>query len=170
MGFQNNSFLAIFIPQTNPLLIHMMKTSIVDNVIRRPLARPGLCLLYFSKPFRHGRQDDKLTAYRASWEGCKLWASEFSSGATRMKGLWKTQNDMAVRRNNIQRKDRSSWALNVNFCNWEDFSGWKHLCVHANQLKVQLPYSYGQPRCQRKLLLSPKVIALGNYEWLRNMP
>lgn len=67
----------------------MMKTSIVGNVIRRPLARPGLCLFYFSEPFKAWKQDDKLTAYTASWEACKLQASEFSSGATRVNGLWK---------------------------------------------------------------------------------
>lgn len=84
MGFQNNCSLAIFIPQTNPLLIHMMKTRIVGNVIRRPLARSGFCLFYFSEPFKAWK-----AAYTASWEGCKLQASEFSSGATRVNGLWK---------------------------------------------------------------------------------
>lgn len=88
MGFQNNSSLAIFIPQTNPLLIHMTKTSIVSNVIRSPLARPGLSACFISvRLLRHGRQDDKLTAYTASWERCKLQASEFSAGATRVNGL-----------------------------------------------------------------------------------
>lgn len=48
MGFQDKSSFAIFIPETNPLLIHMMKTSIVGNVIRRPLARPGLSACFSS--------------------------------------------------------------------------------------------------------------------------
>lgn len=60
----------------------------VGNVIRRPLARSGVSAHFISLSLlRHGRQDDKLTVYTASWEGHKLWASEFSSGATRVNGL-----------------------------------------------------------------------------------
>lgn len=103
MNFQSKSFLAIFIPQTNPLLMSMTKISTVANVIKGAFGYTRSVSVHFISLnlLRHGRQDDKQTAYTASWEGCKLVASESSSGATKLKGFEKTQNYTAVCRNNI---------------------------------------------------------------------
>lgn len=91
MDFQNKSCLAIFIPQTNPLLMHMTKISTVGNVIKRTFGYTRSVSVHFISLniLRHGRHYDKLTAYTASWEGCKLVASEFSSGATKLRGFGK---------------------------------------------------------------------------------
>lgn len=125
MGFQNNSSLQ-FYPQTNlekfkgndTLLIHMMKTSIVGNRIKRPLTGSGLSAYYISSNLlKHWRWDDKLKGCTGSWEECKRRDSEFSS-SMRANGLWRkkegkktNQSDMAVCRNNINCKDCRNSAL-----------------------------------------------------------
>lgn len=55
------------------------------------MARPGLSACFISlNLLRHGRQDDKLTASTASWEGCKLQASEVQ--------LWSNEGEWLVKK------------------------------------------------------------------------
>lgn len=158
MDFQSKSSLAIFIPQTSPLLIGMTKISTVGNVIWLH----QVCVCFISLNFwRHGRQDDKQTAYTSSWEGCKLVASEFSSGATKLKGFGKLQCYRSCLWKQYSCKD--CCALSDDFCNSEDFSAWEHLCACTNQLKIQL--SMGHGITHKELLLPPKVIISGNEKY-----
>lgn len=147
----------------------MMKTSLVSNARRRPLARIGLPVYFISlNLLKHWRWNDKLTAYTASWEEYKLLDSVSSSSA-RTNGLCKKSTEQHGCFQKITFNLKIAEVLSVIFSIGKTSTVESGVsvdeCVVLFQLTKQLPYSYlwADAITKRKLGLLLKAVPSQNH-------